>query len=135
MISESDLIIWLDELGVDTERLTFYDKGYAFFRACIDKSYDANLIVALIKYMYNNDIYDSRDIDLELIENEEIKDMIEDVGGDVVSIPDLMGFLKSEIRSKPVTIMGGGANECLYEVELALEALDIEYKRDQSFVY
>ena len=59
MVSESEYIDWLFNLGIDEEVIdnaTFFDKGYAFFRYCMDNSIDEDAIVDLIKYMVTNDI-------------------------------------------------------------------------------
>ena len=69
MISESEYKWWLIENSLDEEVLdsiNFYDKGYAFFRYCMDNSIDDSLTVNLIRYMFENDINDSREIDEEV---------------------------------------------------------------------
>ena len=69
MISESEYKMWLIENGFDEENLNsvrFYDKGYAFFRFCMDEGADEDEIVNLVKYMIHNNINDSRDIDEEM---------------------------------------------------------------------
>ena len=66
MVSETDYKMWLVENGLEEENLNyvkFYDKGYAFFRYCMDEGIEEQEIVNLVKYMINHQINDSRDID------------------------------------------------------------------------
>ena len=64
MISESDYKWWWIENGLEdyiVDQATFYDKGYAFFRYCIDEGIEDEEIVNLIKYMIEKNVNDSRD--------------------------------------------------------------------------
>ncbi len=68
-IGENEYNEWLLELGVDEKVLDnamFYDKGYSFFRDCMDSRVDEEDIVELVKLMMNNGIYDGRDINKEM---------------------------------------------------------------------
>lgn len=143
MISESEYKNWLFELGVDEDVIynaIFYDKGYAFFRYCMDNSIDEDAIVDLIKYMITNDITDSRDIDNDMWgdfinttdhSRQEVRDLLEN-SDDLINIPDLMGFLQNKNN---LILTGGGINECLKEVELALLALNKPYSVMSEFTY
>lgn len=143
MISQYEYIEWLFELGVSEEVLdhaTFYDKGYAFFRYCMDNSIDEDDIVDLVKYMIRHNINDSREIDEDMWvdymeetnhSQEEIKDLLENAD-DMINIPDLMDFLKNYNN---IVLTGGGINECLKEVEIALLSLDKNYNTLSQFVY
>lgn len=143
MISEIDYIEWLLELGVNEDVIdssTFYDKGYAFFRYCMDNSIDEENIVDLIKFMIRHQINDSRDIDEGMWDDymeetshsqQDVRDLLE-VSGDMISIPDLMDFLK---QFSNIVLLGGGINECLKEVEIALLSLDKPYNTFSKFVY
>lgn len=62
----------------------------------------------------------------------EIRDLLEIVD-DMVSIPDLMDFLKN--YNNKLVLCGGGINECLKEVEIALMALDKKYNVLTKFTY
>jgi len=143
MISQYEYIEWLFELGVSEEVLdhaTFYDKGYAFFRYCMDNSIDEDDIVDLVKYMIRHNINDSREIDEDMWvdymeetnhSQEEIKDLLENAD-DMINIPDLMDFLR---KYNNIVLTGGGINECLKEVEIALLSLDKNYNTLSQFVY
>ena len=143
MISEYDYKYWLMEHGISEDVIdgaVFYDKGYAFFRYCIDNSIDDDSIVDLVKFMITNDINDSRDFDEDMwnkfidetnVGNNEVKELLE-YAGDMINIPDLMDFLKNYSN---IVLMGGGINECLKEVEIALNALDKNYETVNQFIY
>lgn len=143
MIDEYSYKEWLLELGVDEDVLynaTFYDKGYAFFRYCMDNSIDEDNIADLVKYMVKHNITDSRDIDEEMWNNymvetnhtqQDVRDLLENAG-DMISIPDLMDFLDNYSN---IILTGGGINQCLKEVEIALLSLDRDYHTLSEFVY
>jgi hypothetical protein len=147
MISEGDYKEWLFELGIDEEVIynsTFYDKGYAFFRYCIDKNINEDAIVLLIKFMIKNNINDSRDMNWKGFVKEykeefrddatgmwELKELLEGAS-DMISIPDLMDFLE---RYSNIVLTGGGINQCLKEVEIALLSLDKKYNTLSKFTY
>ena len=143
MVDEKSYINWLYKLGIK-ERVfqyaTFYDKGYAFFRSCMDNDISEDDIVTIIKLMVKYDITDSRDINEELwnlfvqetdFDITEIREFLEDTE-EIINIPDLMDFLESYNN---IVLMGGGINECLKEVEIALLSLDKKYYTYSEFVY
>ncbi len=118
----------------------FYDKGYAYFRYCMDNSIDIDNIVDLIKFMIKNDITDSRDINKDMWEKfmietnhskQDVRDLLENAD-DMINIPDLMDFLS---EYSDIVLMGGGIDECLKEVEIALLSLDKTYNTIENFVY
>ena len=135
---------WLFENGLNEEvldRAIFYDKGYAFFRYCMDNSLDDDIIANFVRFMYDNDIHDSRNMDREMwakylrlhrrTDKKELYELLRD-SSDCVHIPDLMDFLK---RYNNIVLTGGGINECLKEVEIALKALKLPYQIDNNFTY
>ena len=142
MVNEDDYKMWLYDLGVDEEliysKAIFYDKGYAFFRYCMDNDIDDDDIVGLIKMMIEHNVNDTRELDKEFwdefIENygsDNVRELLE-FADDCINIPDLMDFLT---RFSNILICGGGQNECLKEVEIALMALNKPYDTMDSFVY
>src|SRR5690606_7633649 len=65
MIKENNYKKWLLEYGLKLNVLKsaiFYDKGYAFFRYCMDSSIDEKVIVSFVTFLFKNKIYDSRDM-------------------------------------------------------------------------
>jgi hypothetical protein len=143
MISEEDYKNWLDQWGVKWDvinQATFYDKGYAFFRYCMDSGIDQQNIVDLVQYMIKNNINDSRDIDTDMWNNymqttghdqQDVRDLLEPAG-DMINIPDLIDFLQPYSN---IALTGGGINECLKEVEIALLAMDKPFSILQEYTY
>jgi len=144
MVSEQDYKTWLldnalDESVLDTS--IFYDKGYAFFRYCMDNSIDEDSVANFVRFMYENNIRDSRDMDREMwakylrqyrrIDKKEVYTLLQ-AAADCVHIPDLMDFLK---QYNNIVLTGGGINECLKEVEIALKALNKPYSVFKKFTY
>ena len=143
MISESEYQNWLLDNGLHEDVLSnigFYDKGYAFFRSCMDTGIYYEEIVHLVQYMYNNNIHDSRDVDEEMWNtfmqkydygDSEIRELLE-YGDETLYIPELMGFLNNYNN---IVITGGAMEQCLKEVEIALDALGKPYNIEQKFTY
>ena len=142
MVEEYELTEWFYSNGLEEDVVsnsTWYDKGYAFFRYCIDEGIDDDDIVSLIKFMWDESIYDSRDIDdevwkmfIEKYGESPVRELLQGAD-DLVSIPDLMDKLKNITGTN--YLCGGGANECLKEVEIALLALDKEIRFIEKWVY
>jgi hypothetical protein len=141
MVSEHEYRYWLFENGLDEDiayEATLYDKGYAFFRNCMDRGGEDDELVNLVRFMRSNNINDSRELDEEFWNafideygSENIKELMED-SEDCINIPDLMDVLE---RLNNIVLVGGGINECLKEVELALDALDKNYDTWHKFTY
>ena len=139
--SQSEYIHWLNEIGINEEVLEnsiFYSKYYSFFRYPMDFGIDEDSIVNLVKFMIENKINDSRDINkdfwnkfIEEYGNEDIRQLIE-LSDDCIYIPELISFLKNYSN---IIICGGGRLECLKEVEIALKALDKSYETYDEFIY
>lgn len=148
-MSEEEYIQWLSNYGEGINEdvlydITFYDKGYNFFRNCMDEGIDDDSIIRLIKYMYKNDINDTRDIDedmwvdvIEMFKDEhdmnEIKELMA-FSENCLFIPELMDFLKTYEHNN-IDICGGGIDECLHEVKLVLDSLDMDYNNIDKFIY
>jgi len=144
MISEDDYKMWLTDAGLSEEVLnwsTFYDKGYAFFRYCMDESIDETVISNFVRFLYSNNIHDSREMTREMwakylrqyrrTDKKELYELMKSTD-DCIHIPDLMDFLKNK---RDLVLTGGGINACLKEVEIALNALNIPYKVFNKYTY
>jgi len=141
MIQEGEYRDWLFEQGLDENiayEATLYDKGYAFFRVCIDNSIDYDSIVNLVREMHQQDINDSRELDeefwdsfIEKYGDEEIRELLE-FSEDCLNLPDLMSVLEN---LNNIVLVGGGINECLHEVEIALDALGKNYNTWGEYTY
>ena len=144
MIPETEYKEWLYSNGLEERILDgsrFYDKGYAFFRYCMDSNLNEDATVNFVRFMYQNNIRDSREMTREMwakylreyrrLDRTEVYELLKE-SGDCVHIPDLMDFLK---RYNNIVLSGGGINECLKEVEIALKALKKPYQIDKNYTY
>jgi len=141
MITEDDYRTWLVDMGLDEEiayNTKMYDKGYAFFRYCMDSNISEDSISNLVRMMMSKDIHDSRELTEEFwdeyVDNygdKNIRELLE-FADDCISIPDLMHELKNY---RGIVLCGGGINECLKEVEIALNALNKPYNVLTKFTY
>jgi hypothetical protein len=148
--SPEEVTDWLSDLGVQQsalEHISLQGKDYGFFRDLMDfetlfgpaspNTQSNNKEIAdIVRYMLQYDINDSRDlletdIEKDLIHNTHVQYVTED--GPVISIPEIMSTLES--LSEPITLVGGGCNECLREIEIALLALGKKYKINQRWTY
>jgi hypothetical protein len=145
MISEDEYKWWLvEDCGVDENIVYnsyFFDKGYAFFRYCMDEGIDDEDVADLIKFMIRHNINDSRDIDEEMWnqfmqeynhDQSEVRDLLE-YADDMIHIPDVMEFLQN--YNQNIVLCGGGLQECLKEVEIALMAMDKPYRLYTQYCY
>jgi hypothetical protein len=134
--SVDELRDWLVEHGVDEDvvySIDFIEKSYGWLRDMIDSGVSEDDIKKVLSYMINNDIDTSEDIE-EVVYSELNLDDIEDFTGvNTIYQPSIINSLKRLPSSG--TIVGGGKQECLLEVELTLEALNKHYTRDNKFVY
>lgn len=141
MVNINDYKMWWMENGLEEHIIdgaTFYDKGYAFFRYCMDEGVDEEDTTELVRYMIEKGVNDSRDLDedfwnefVERYGKENLRDLLE-FAGDCINIPDLMDELKDY---RGVVLCGGGINECLKEVEIALNALGTPFTVLSRFTY
>lgn len=130
---ERELSFWLMENGLDEEKIEefeFFDKGYAFFRGWMDTGVDEDDIIEVGRYMYKNDIRDSRDVAEEVYEKMGLEELIDK--DDSIYIPDVIDELKK--LSRPL-LCGGGKYECIREVELLMKIIKKPYKLHKKFIY
>jgi hypothetical protein len=143
-MDEGDYKHWLMENGLEEviiDQAKFHDKGYAFFRYCMDKGVDVDTTANFVRFMYENGVNDSRDMTRDLwasylrlhrkLDKTEVYDLLKK-SDDCVHIPDLMNFLK---RYNNIVLTGGGVDECLKEVIIALKALGKQYETLKQFTY
>ena len=139
----SDYKIWLKSIGISDDVLSdaiFYDKGYDYFRYCIDENIDEDKIVELVRFMFENNIKDTVNFSkkhwnlyqtLTKYNNNELRDLLENSDNFMI-LPDMLNFLKD---TKNIILLGGSEIECLKEVEIALKALDIPFKKEKEFIF
>ena len=136
--TKEDIMFWLVENGLSEDKLediTFIDKGYAFFRGKMDDTtFDDADIVDMIKYLIDNDLRDTRDIEDSEVRNDLGLEEDPEDEPDPLYLPsefdieDCSGFENSEL-------VGGGRNECLKEMELFFKAYDFPYHLNNKFIY
>jgi hypothetical protein len=145
MVSEGEYKEWLMGWGMDEgvmEGIRYYDKGYAWFRYCMDSYIDEEEIVNFVKFLVKKGVRDSREMTKELwkeyikgegrgVTREELVGLLEH-SDDMVYIPELMEYMGSYNN---IVMVGGGVNECLKEVEIALKALGKGYEIYKKFTY
>ena len=139
--SEDDIKWWLIEAGLSEEKLndiTFFDKGYAFFRSFMDEGVDGHTIIKMVRYMYKKRQWDSRDIELETWQkvlgndyDDNVERMLE--GGDMIYAPDI--DINQLRRHSGGYIVGGGKRECLAEVQLLMSAFNVKAREVQRYIY
>jgi len=145
MISQKDYVNWWYEQGIDEDILNnidIIDKGYAFFRYCMDSGgLNDDTIANFVRFMYENDIRDSRNMTRDMwakylrqyrkFDKKEVFELLHK-SEDCVNIPDLMDHLNP---LNNIVLCGGGLMECLKEVEIALMALKKNYDILREFTY
>lgn len=137
---ENEIFDWLLDNGLNEDKyynITFFEKNYGFFRDIMDKYISDDNIVEIIKYLINNNIQDSRNFsekDKEyLISNGISEDYLNDDYS--IYLPELYNFFKSYLNKNNNILVGGGYKECLKEVELLLNSMDINYIKQFEYVY
>ena len=87
--------------------------------------------------MIEKDIDNSRKLDeefwdefIERYGDEDVRELLE-FADDCINIPDLMEYLSNYNN---IVLVGGGIDECLKEVEIALNALDKPYTTIPKFI-
>jgi hypothetical protein len=145
-----DVKMYWEDTGFEPEnwsRVTVVDKGYGYLRAWMDGLIDPKLIKQVIREMYRQHVYSSD----QLFDGDEEKFMgyIHQVCGlrsihayapspsVLTSDPISVGWAAVDRLKKfnNCYICGGGANECLREVTLLMNAFNIRYTVLNRYVY
>lgn len=143
-VDEHDYNNWLHLQGVREDILDsakFYDKGYAYFRYCMDEGIDSESVANFVRFMYENNIHSSYDMDRDAwskylrqyrrTDKQDLYKLLER-SDDCVHIPPLMKYLS---RFNNIVLVGGSSELCLKEVEIALMALKKNYSIFNQFTY
>ena len=114
-------------------KMKWFEKNYAFFRDLIDTGWDRNDIIKLVRFMLRNKIRDIRQLSREDVLKLGIDDLefekLEDYG---FYIPDLARLVR---KYNGADICGGGYHECLEEVMILGDALNLNFKIQNQFTY
>ncbi len=140
--SEDDDEYYEPEDLINWNRFTIVDKGYGYLRSWMDAGVDESIIIKVIREMYQQNVYDSR----ELFDGDESETYAADMetlmgaghvdeatnGNNITVGWTSVAQLK---KFNGAYIVGGGRHECLREVELLMNAFNVKYKRIDSLVY
>lgn len=139
--TDEDIKWWLIENGLEEEKLndiTFFDKGYAYFRSFMDEGIDEHTIIKMVRYMFRKRQWDSRDIELETWQkvlgndyDDNVERMLE--GGDMIYAPDIN--IAQLRKHSGGYIVGGGKRECLAELQILMSAFNIKAREFKRFIY
>lgn len=135
-----DVKNWLiEEADYDDDFINHMDswdwqeKEFGFLRPWMDNGASDDFIVKALRFMEKNRKEDSRDIEPEVWAKKFPKDWNDAFEDDPLYIPDVdLRLLK---KYNNATIIGGGKNECLKEMELYMQANKIKTKRNNKFTY
>lgn len=126
------------EDSIDWSRYEIVDKGFGFFRGLMDTGVPDNVIIRIIRTMYQQRVTDTR----ELFGGEDDPDYHANMLGlglDVDKHPDPVITEWTSVaqlkRYSGAYIVGGGRHECLREVEILMNAFNIRYKRIDQLIY
>ncbi len=129
------------------ESIIFIDKDFGFFRNWMDAGVDEDYIKTVIKYMIREGDIDSREIDEEVFKMlfqtffnvsdddtlDEWSDEYEFFQGNPINIPQFKwGAIKG---LKNVDLCGGSEHECLAEMKILLESVDVKVNELTNFIY
>ena len=133
-----DVIDYLCENGLEPDKIddiSFYEKEYGFFRGYMDAGISNNIIIKVIRAMYQFRVHDSRDLDLKVILSPKEFSIIQDYASyDPIYLPWAIDIL--ELRNmSPFYLCGGSSDACLLEIELLCNALNIKYKKISNLIY
>lgn len=131
--TEADVREYLRSHGARPGRLAearFIEKDYGFFRGWMDNGVDTDHIVKVGADMLKRGRYSSEDIDLEML-----------FEGDVPDLPELDSLRSPSFDDRTLRSFtsfetcGGGARECLAEMELWLQMRGKPFTRLEALVY
>lgn len=129
------------------DSINFIDKDFGFFRNWLDAQVDDDFIKYVVKHMIQEDVVDIRELDEEVFKmlfqtyfnlNEEDlqnewADEYEFFVDNPINIPQ---FKWQAIRNLGnVDLCGGSENECLAEIEILLEAVNVKVNKLNKFIY
>lgn len=129
------------ESPINWNRFKIIDKGYGHLRAWMDLGVPENVIIKMIRLLYQEKKTDSRDLFGGEDSSEYAYSIKEFMGNDYIrGIEDeyfAVNWVSVSLLKKfsGAYIVGGGRNQCLREVELIMNAFNIKYKRINHLVY
>lgn len=131
---------WLEHGGTEAllRRTQFVEKSYGFFRDWMDSGVADEVIVEAAKFMREQDLWSSEDLDDALLHAacpdlsmEEAEVVLQ--RGRIHRPGEIEGVRLFDRASW--TTCGGGTNECLKEFELWLASRGVAHQRADTFTY
>lgn len=129
------------------DSINFIDKDFGFFRNWLDTQVDDDFIKYVVKHMIQEDVVDIRELDEEVfrmlfqtyfnLNEEDLQNEWADEYKFFLDNPiNIPQFKWQAIRNLGnVDLCGGSENECLAEIELLLEAVDVKVNKLNKFIY
>ncbi len=140
-----DIKMYWEDSGFEPEnwdRVEVYDKGYGYLRGWMDIGIQNKYIIATIREMYKQKVYDSR---MLFDEDEEkqlewLRPIAESINTEpeyMIDDPISVGWAAMDQlkRYNNSYLIGGGRNECLAEVAILMNAFNIKYKMIDELIY
>lgn len=151
---KGDVIMFLLKNGLSEDKcdtIRFVEKDYGFYRSFMDSNVSSNGIVEIIKEMREVGITDLRDILDEGYENilewqPDLKNKLSKTdlinaevllsGGDSIYLPHFSNKLfKSFTADSKFEIIGGGRWECLEEIAIHLNSLNLNVEVNEKLSF
>jgi hypothetical protein len=129
------------------DSINFIDKDFGFFRNWLDAQVDDDFIKYVVKHMIQEDVVDIRELDEEVfkmlfqtyfnLNEEDLQNEWADEYKFFLDNPiNIPQFKWQAIRNLGnVDLCGGSENECLAEIEILLEAVDVKVNKLNKFIY
>ena len=137
--TQEDIISWLkDEGGMEealVTRIHFIEKDYGWLRPPIDCCMEHEDIVQTLKVMIDERVSDSRDFEEDEIDSMDISSDMKEFLLEFCDPLFLPHFMPRLEKLDNFILVGGGAEQCLLEVKLLLDAMDKRYVADHKFIY
>ncbi len=131
--TEYDVQAYLRDAGARPGKLAacrFVEKDYGFFRPMMDSGASPEIIVELGKAMRRQGVTSACDLDPEALSDAAAEQAFNGPG---LNLPGWsMDFAK---YFAGFVTCGGGADECLAEIELLLAVQDKNYQREDALTY
>lgn len=132
---EGEMAEYYFEIWIDIDKCFFVDKGYWFFRDVMDKFYDEDPLIDMVKLMEWLSIDDYMDISQDIYENTEVSSQIDYDSRDSYGfwIPTVLK--ESLLEFGESDICWWSCEACLKETLILSEWLWINLNKKNSFIY
>jgi len=141
--TKEDVMQYFIDHGLDenaAHNITYYEKSYAYIRNWMDADIPTHMIISTLRYMFMNRINDSSDLsedDFKKIIPDDFEYYYDDLTTDSIYLPhDIENSQIAELNSLRKFYMGGGGkNECLKEIQIFANTLNVKYKLVEKLIY